>query len=362
MPVSEDCTPKIRASKLILFIMPINKYYDFRIEILDRCFSDFVNKYTFKDLLDVVNLNLHKKLWPEISARTLRYDINLIRDKLPYNVKLETYPIGGKLCYYRYSKEGFSIYKNELSPQDIESLRSTIDMLGKYRNLPSNRWLEDVVSKLEIRFGIRAQAENLVSFSHNEDLKGIEYLSDLITAVTEHHTLEIIYRPSEGKEYQHILHPYFLKQYNERWFLFGLDDKEQRIKNLALDRIGKFKKSGTPFIKNTFIDFSSYFNNIIGVTIPQEQEIVEIKLKFSKKRFNYVTSKKIHKSQETISTEECIISLKVIPTKELDQQIFSFGPDVEVISPAWYREEFSKKIEESMKKYLSVQYPCTDKT
>jgi hypothetical protein len=37
-------------------------------------------------------------------------------------------------------------------------------MLSKYRGLPSNGWLEEVISNLEIRFGVKGNAENLVAF------------------------------------------------------------------------------------------------------------------------------------------------------------------------------------------------------
>lgn len=49
-------------------------------------------------------------------------------------------------------------------------------------------------------------------------------------------------------------------------------------------------------------------------------------------------------------------------TLELEQQIFSFGPDVEVLSPAWFREVFAKKIADCMKKYFSMQNFCIEKT
>jgi predicted DNA-binding transcriptional regulator YafY len=98
------------------------------------------------------------------------------------------------------------------------------------------------------------------------------------------------------------------------------------------------------------------------VTVPYttEVELVDIILRFSPKRFKYVTSKPIHKSQVTLSEEECTISLRLYSTLELEQQIFSFGPDVEVVSPAWFRDKFAEKIAECMKKYFPVQNNCTD--
>ena len=53
-----------------------------------------------------------------------------------------------------------------------------------------------------------------------------------------------------------------------------------------------------------------------------------------------------------------LISLTVYHTLELEQQIFSFGPDVDVLSPTWFRKEFGRKINYCMKKYLSMQNLC----
>jgi predicted DNA-binding transcriptional regulator YafY len=54
------------------------------------------------------------------------------------------------------------------------------------------------------------------------------------------------------------------------------------------------------------------------------------------------------------------VEINVRPTKELDQQIFSYIPDVEVVSPQWYRTHIQEKIEENLKKYMSMQNDCTD--
>lgn len=344
--------------------MPKNKNAEYRFLVLDRCLSDFHHKYTIEDLLEKVNDKLYDVNGSKsmIMERQLRGDLNAIRKMLPDDIYLKAIPYNGKKCYYRYSEPDFSIYKNELSLTEVQNLRSTIEMLSKYRGLPSNGWLEEVISNLEIRFGVKGNAENLVSFEQNEQLKGIEYLSGIIDATINHQTLDIEYISANGNYHQHTLHPYFVKQYNGRWFLFGLDEKEDRIKSLAFDRIQSISNSNQAFRRNEKINFNSYFDNVVGVTVPYEEDskLEEFQLKFSPKRFKYVTSKPIHKSQKIISEEECKISLHLYHTLELEQQIFSFGPDVEVLSPTWFREAFAKKIADCMKKYVSMQNLCID--
>ena len=341
--------------------MPTNKNAQLRYQILDRCFSDFTRKYEIQDLVDKVNDALYDLYGKEVSLRQIREDIKYMRDRVSYDAPIKAYPLVGKRCYYRYEDRDFSIFNNELSVDDINKLQSTINMLGRFRGTAANVWLEEVISNLEYRFGLKSNAAHLVSFEQNEQLKGIENLAEIIDSTVNHQTLEIVYLTFRGKEIPMVIHPYYVKQYNGRWFLYGLNEELSKISNLALDRIQSFHKSNVPFKKNEQYDFDTYYDDVVGVTVPDDDVKIEtIGLQFSKNRFPYVASKPIHKSQTITDAESCEIELKVRPNRELDQQIFSFIPDVEVLYPEWYRFQIRDKIEENLKKYLSGKKDRTD--
>lgn len=140
-------------------------------------------------------------------------------------------------------------------------------MLGKYRGITGNVWLEDVISNLELRFGVKSDGENLISFQQNSGLKGLEYLSTLIDATINHQSLEITYTTHTGISSTNVLHPYYMKQYNNRWFIFGRIDGKDYIVNRALDRIEGISKSDVPFRKNDLVNFNSYFDDIVGLSV-----------------------------------------------------------------------------------------------
>lgn len=340
--------------------MPTNKNAQLRYQILDRCFSDFHRKYEIEDLLDKVNDALMDLYGTEVSIRQIRDDIKYMRDRVTYNAPIKAYQYDGKKCYYRYEDEGFSIFNNELSVEEVTKLRSTIEMLSRYRGIPANAWLEEVISSLEYRFGVKSNNENIISFEQNDNLKGLEFLPAIIDATVNHQPFEIEYLSFKGKESISIIHPYHIKQFNNRWFLFGMEEinGKKQISNRPLDRIIKITIKNIPFIENSFVDFSTHFNNIIGVTHPSDDIIEEtVVLKFDKDRFPYVVNKPIHQTQKVMDYEDCTLSINVRPNKELESRIFSYGPQVEVLSPTWFREHISKKIETNYKKYFS----CEDK-
>ena len=298
----------------------------------------------------------------EVSMRQIRDDIKYMRDRVSYNAPIEAVPFEGKRCYYRYSDPNYTIFNNELTTEEVTKLCSTINMLGRYRG-GANRWLEEVISNLELRFGIKTNREHVVAFEQNEQLRGLEFLSELIDSAINHQPLNLLYRTYNGKETNIVIHPYHVKQYNNRWFLFGLEQTPNgdRIANRALDRIVKFSKANVPFVPNTSIDFSTRFDDVVGVTIPDDDVQKEtVVLKFEPDRFPYVVSKPIHHSQKVLSEEDCILQIEVRPNKELESVIFSYFPHVEVLEPAILREQFKEKISKNLKKYLSVQKDRTD--
>ena len=287
--------------------MPTNKNALLRYQILDRCFSNRYRKYTIEDLVDAVNEALYDMYGSEVSMRQIRDDIKYMRDRVSYNAPIEAVPFEGKRCYYRYSDPNYTIFNNELTTEEVTKLCSTINMLGRYRG-GANRWLEEVISNLELRFGIKTNREHVVAFEQNEQLRGLEFLSELIDSAINHQPLNLLYRTYNGKETNIVIHPYHVKQYNNRWFLFGLEQTPNgdRIANRALDRIVKFSKANVPFVPNTSIDFSTRFDDVVGVTIPDDDVQKEtVVLKFEPDRFPYVVSKPIHHSQKVLSEEDC---------------------------------------------------------
>ena len=183
----------------------------------------------------------------------------------------------------------------------------------------------------------------------------MEFLSDLIDAIINHQPLKMTYRPYKGDEQTMVIHPHYMKQYNTRWFLFGLEDHGEygmSPVNKALDRIVKFSIANVRFVENDQIDYETYFDDIVGVTHDRKHPDVEhVVLKFAKERFPYVVSKPIHQSQQVVNAEDGTLSIDVRINRELEQNIFSFGQQVEVLSPEWFRNQIIEKYKEIIKIY-----------
>lgn len=344
--------------------MPVNKNANIRYRTLDRCFRDTRRKYFIDDLINECEKALIEENFEGgVSRRQIFDDISFMERSDPgYSIELARIR-EGKRVYYRYSDPNFSINQQPLSKAEAQQLEQAITTLTRFRGLPHYEWIEEVITNLEHRFNLEGRSVGTVYFEQNPLLKGLEYLGTLVDAATEHRVLKIEYRnyKNGGKDLTYIFNTYFVKQYNNRWFAFGRSDATSQITNLALDRIKSIEPMPEiDFVVNDDIDFDHYFDDVIGVTVFQSKEPVKITLRASAGRYPYIASKPIHPSQRVEDRKRCIFSITVRPNNELEQQILSFGPDLEVIAPEDIREQIRQKIALMHEKYFAVQIGRTD--
>lgn len=341
--------------------MSKNKHQEVRFRVLNECFRNQHKHYTLDDLMDACNEALKDIYGVSISKRTLYDDIDFMKDSQGFNAPIVTEPWEGRKPVYRYSDPDFSIYNMQLKPEELDKLKATLEMLSRYKGLPQFDWMEGFIVGLEDKFGVRGNDKCVIGLEQNLDYKGVGYLSGLLDAIINKLVLQIKYRTFEGVEYDWTIHPYYIKQYNSRWFLFGRNHaKPDSICNIPLDRIEDIKPSKIKYMENDLAEFEDYFDDIVGVTQRPGQEECKVRLKFDQARFPYVLTKPLHGSMKIKDKENGIVELSLKPNKELESLIFSFGNQVEVLEPQWLREQMAEKVAELHKKYAAVKVDCTD--
>ena len=321
---------------------------ELRYQVLDRCFSDKTRYYFIDTLLKAVNSALRNDGWKEISERTLWNTIKEMENNPNWNVVLTNKKKDGRR-YFRYEDPTYSIYRQDLDERQLAQLKSMLLMLQQFHELEEFDRIKELLKQLEEHYNFTlGDTQNIISYDTDREVQGIEYLSPLFEAITTQQALEITYQPYNKESYTRVVHPYYIKQYNGRWFLLGLEINEpyRSLTNMALDRIQKIDLSLVPYIPNTEYDFREYFADIIGVSIKKHQEPVKIELRVAEKRMPYIITKPIHGSQRNRRQAEGIIELELIPNREFYQRLLSFGGDIEILSPDFVREEMAKKAEE----------------
>ena len=336
-----------------------NKNAVVRYQALDRCFRNPARKYCIDDLLEACN----EAIWdldPEatgIRKRQLYDDINFMQDSRGYNAPIEKFKDSDlRKTYYRYSDKNFSINKQPLNEMEAQQLKESLLTLTRFKGLPQFEWVEEMKVRLEHHFKLKTEAK-VISFEENVFLTGRDLIGNLYSAIVNRKVLNIEYHSFKSKSEQNSvfeIHPYHLKQYNNRWFLFGLSEKYGTLTNLALDRIKRIGESSTLYRENYAYDFEEFFEDVIGVSVYEEEPVEEIKIKVDARLWPYFETKPVHGSQKV--KEKCedsvIIQLNLIPNYEFYSQILSHGPGVEILEPVSVREKMRETTGELYKKYM----------
>mgnify|MGYP001485619714 CR=1 FL=1 len=335
--------------------MAINKNAYIRYQVLDRCFRNPGRKYFWEDLLEACNKALYEYNGAEsqIKRRQLFEDIKFMESEQGWAIPLERHPEGKKV-YYRYSDLGFSINNQPINEVEAQQLKSAVMVLSRLKGMPQFEWVNELIPRLEQSFGLVNEGKAFMAFDTNEYLKGINWLEDLFQAILHKKVLLIDYQSFRQEQSFHFtIHPYFLRQYNNRWFLFGYNPEFKDISNLALDRIEKIEDIQIPYIENTFVDFDEYFEDIVGVTRPKEGVVQKVQLHFTPNLAPYILTKPLHGSQRKIQQNEggLTVQLEVIPNYELEQLVLSYGESVRVLGPDSFREKIKGKIIMSINNY-----------
>jgi len=310
--------------------------------------------YFWEDLLAECNKALleYNPQGEGIQRRQLFEDIRFMQSEQGWAVPLKK-PRYGRRVYYRYSDRNFSISNQPLNESEAEQIRSALGIISRFSGSPQFEWVNEMIPLLESKFGLVERKKEVISFESNVDLKGIHLLPLLFNAIINERVLKIDYKDFKSSEpYEIIFHPYYLKQFNNRWFCFGFNEANfNSFWNLALDRIEDLSETDKIY-RQSQIDWDDYFYDLIGVTRPEGVEPQEIVLKFAPSVAPYVITKPIHPSQKHRNDATGLeVRIRVVPNYELEKKILSFGEAVQVISPKEVREGVFKRLKKASQQY-----------
>ena len=326
--------------------MPTNKNAVIRYLAIDRCLSNVHKAYTIENLIDACNEALEEND-PETSGvqrRQIFYDIRFMESPDGYDAPIERIR-DGRQTYYRYSDRDFSIRKQPINATETQQLADAIAMLGRFKGLPNFEWMEEVIGKLESTFEINRSSAAVVGFDQNIDLKGLKFFSPLFDAIVSKKLLKIKYTAFNKPTQEMVVSPYYLKQYNNRWFLLCWHDEFNKIINPALDRMNSVKETKGKFHENPDIDFSEFFDDIVGVTHPDNAKEETVTLQVAEDYVGYFLTKPIHWSMK--KRPDTIFTLKLIPNYELETFLFSHSDKIKVLAPESLREKILKRIKDA---------------
>lgn len=217
--------------------------------------------------------------------------------------------------------------------------------------------MSDIISRLEDHVtSVRQKTTPIIDFEKNNNLTGLNYLDGIYRAILNKQPLRLKYRSFKARSAgDFIFYPYLLKEYRNRWFVFGSKKGANMLYNLALDRILEMvPEPDEVYRENTYFDPVTFLDDVIGVTRGINESPQEILFWVDKENAPYVLTKPFHKSQHLVERRgdgAMVFQIKVVVNQELHREILGFGEGVRVLSPPSLVRFIKQKLRAGVKLY-----------
>lgn len=183
---------------------------------------------------------------------------------------------------------------------------------------------------------------------------GQSYLEPILEAMRQNHMIHITYHNYwRNDDREHYLMPLCVKLFRQRWYLVGRTWPSEHTAIFSLDRIKAFRKSSHTFEYPEDFYPDLFFEGCFGIINNTDTKIEQVRLKVSASQANYFRDLPLHESQQEVEHDAAysIFTIDVKPAYDFVQEILRYGDEVEVLEPAWLRNEIKTKIERMMSKY-----------
>ena len=336
--------------------MPINRNALIRYKTIDNCLRRRHVKWTLDELINACSDALYEYTGVDkiISRRTIQLDIQMMRSgSLGAPAPIEVY----ENKYYRYADPDYSFTDSPLKDDDLKLMGDTVEMLRQFGGFSAFAGMEDVLGRLEDHVSsMRHKRRPVILLEKNDDLRGLKYIEPLYKAIIAKTPVKIIYKSFKSRDMQKfIFSPYFLKEFRNRWFVYGWKKGAGMIFNLALDRIHEMGAApGEEYQENTVIDPDTFFDNLIGVTKNINDKAHKVRFWAAPGQVPYIETKPFHKSQFVVQRNEdgsAIFQMEVVLNYELEKDLLGFGEGVKVLAPRQLVHNMSKRLRQAAENY-----------
>jgi len=258
-----------------------------RFLLIDRLLYLNTEGISTKDMLERINASLKEEGCPPITLRQLQNDINDMKDVL--NAPIDS---GRGQRRIKYSEVNFCIFNKTHEPYKISAIEDAFS--GRLN------WLRLQMDYMQESFYNEKMLE-VIDYEDNMQLTNIEELPIILKAITKERLIHFQYAKKFSTEREsRTVHPYFLHQYNNRWYLFALfrakdntivqkskDSVKDGMRCYALDRMSDISIVGghSPAYENKTVQEiraykRKYFSHIVGVMNDGRGDIQDLDLIF----------------------------------------------------------------------------------
>jgi hypothetical protein len=231
--------------------------------------------------------------------------------------------------------------------QGDENISSALNSL---QNMAISGYSLEIFKSDKLRTGI-------IQFDKEDKLVGKKYFKYVLEAILNRKQIQFMYKDFYGEESEINLEPYLLKEYNYRWYIFGVVNKHDVLKKrlYSLERIMSDITLGKKFKVDKSIKLNKVFEDTIGVRLSEGEDDIEKKkiiFEIDNEMSSLAKNLVIHESQEILSENEqsTRFSIYVRDNYELYNAFMQYLPFIQIIEPPDVISRFTQILNKALSK------------
>lgn len=262
---------------------------------------------------------------------------------------------------YSYKNPSTSLFQVSLTEEERKFIGQALEVLG-LKGL--------VVMKLFKGLDLKTSGRKTdfkISFTMNPKEKFIgKWIDELYKYI---HGKGVIHLKMQDRKppyakIMHTVHPWYLREYNRRWYLFGWNEETQEIMHYSLDRIVSIKERSDIAYRRPFMSITEILKDVVGVSMPKADPI-DVRFWVSDESADFVEKKPIHHTQEVLSKEKMeeaigrtldlkggkYFTIRCKDNYELRREMTSFGTALLVLGPEELRSKLKTQLQKMYEMY-----------
>ena len=184
---------------------------------------------------------------------------------------------------------------------------------------------------------------------------GVENVQIILEAIDKKRGIECDYYSFNKKSIkQQKLIPYFLRTWENRWYLVAEPDNHHHGQSVfALERMDNIRLTEEKMLPSKNITAEEYFEGSFGVNHSDDQKPERILIKVYSTQVEYIKALPLHESQKEIeATDEwSIFEYRLVPCYNFYQQLLWHREKLEVLEPQNARDEIKNSIKKMLEHY-----------
>lgn len=176
-------------------------------------------------------------------------------------------------------------------------------------------------------------------------------------AVLRRVKLRFDYQPPDKPGYAMTLRPYGLHQAGQWTYVTGWSEHHGEVRTFALDRIRHLVATAEKFTPPADFQAARYFQNSFGAFYAAGRTPDVITLLADASLEGYLRQRPLHASQRLTPAADgrhCRVELCLVPTADLVARLLSYGPHLEVLSPAALRRHVAHLLHLAAARYAAA--------